>query len=396
MVVNTWSLWKFFPDWKVNEQSLLRDIVDQDEFSWVIKVIQKKYRDIAASILWVKFSSLQSTWISEIWWVIDKVVVDMRIGLSNSKGKDKNWEIKNIFWLKYRMFLSWMLERLQNRWYTFSVDDVKDVPNEYWEWIYNILQDRWLTTFFMVGKAFWLLDFSDNIINKFPQEKEIKVLETSYDEVKSWLESWGDWVKSTEKFATQVEDIYYDDKNLRLDRQSVFWTKRSFRIRKKTYDNGKVESFYTIKRKKPEKKWKLEIWDIDDMKKNRLEPRDCFEHEFQILNQDVFTWFLEDIWLRESRKKSKRRRKFEITFEYRSKITHAVLDIDDYQNGIPEFLEIECDNKQAIPYIFKKLWLEDKVLLTCGSRWILIIIRKNELFKKSMKKVILSMNKREK
>jgi hypothetical protein len=53
---------------------------------------------------------------------------------------------------------------------------------------------------------------------------------------------------------------------------------------------------------------------------------------------------------------------------YRKKLVHAKLDIDNYENGIPEFLEIECDDNNAIKYIIKKLKLQKKQLLTDGSR----------------------------
>lgn len=375
MWIKTWNFWTFLPWREVDERKTLKDIF-KFGIEWIVKGVQKKYRKSIASILQQDLEFLQdnpnSISISEIGIHIEETLEKINASLdSRSKSKNDFTRIKNLLELKYKVFLYWLLEVFKKKWFDIHDEDTKvhNVPDKIWESIYNILRDRGLTTFFMMSKAFWLLEFSDNIINSFPEEKEIKVLETSYSEVQSGLEKWK-WVKVTEKPMSVVEDVYYDDIDLRLDRQDLFWTKRSFRIRKKTYENWTIEYFYTIKRKKPEKKWKQEEGTVDDMEAKKLDARECYEYEFKILKPEIFEWFLQEIWLRESRSKIKRRRKFEISFRYRWKQTHAVLDIDDYENGIPEFLEIECDNDKATPFIIKKLWLKDKTLLTCWSRWV--------------------------
>lgn len=42
----------------------------------------------------------------------------------------------------------------------------------------------------MVGKAIGILDYSENEINQFEEENEIKLAETSFEEVWEWLENW--------------------------------------------------------------------------------------------------------------------------------------------------------------------------------------------------------------
>lgn len=392
MTIKTWNLWKFLPWWKVNEKKTLQDI-SRHGIAWIAKNVQRKYRSTVAEILDRDIKKLQENSsvlpIHEIGWYIEWTLERIKSTLEwKNTWKQKLTKFKNLLELKYKIFLFWLLKVFKGRWYDiFNKDfEVKNIPNAAWESIYNILRDRGLTTFFMMSKSFWLLEFSDNIINSFSEEKEIKVLETSYDEVISWLEKWWKWVEITQKPESDVEDVYYDDVNLRLDRQNIFGTKRSFRIRKKTYNDGRVEYFYTIKRKKPEKKWKLEKGKVSDMESKKLESRDCYEYEFKILGEKVFRWFLEDIWLRESRSKRKARKKFEISFTYRWKQTHAVLDIDDYKNGIPEFLEIECDNKSAIPHIIRKLWLKHKTLLTSWSRWVFEYYKEKWLLKEEYHK----------
>jgi hypothetical protein len=65
-----------------------------------------------------------------------------------------------------------------------------DVPTQHGEDIFNILQDKAMTSFFMVAKSFGLLDFSQNEINTYEEENEIKVLDTSRREISNGLYNW--------------------------------------------------------------------------------------------------------------------------------------------------------------------------------------------------------------
>ncbi len=80
-----------------------------------------------------------------------------------------------------------MLEKLKEQGFQASIENIQDVPDEHGEDIFNILQDRALTSFFMLSKAFGLLDYSPNTINTFEKENEIKVLDTSYEAVQEAL-----------------------------------------------------------------------------------------------------------------------------------------------------------------------------------------------------------------
>lgn len=393
MAIKSWKLWTFLSGWHVDERRAIGDIIT----SWIQAIthwVQKWFKQTLLSVLHTSFSPhiKNTSTISEIWKEIEDTLAKVMNALWNSSSPwdRKTPKIKNILEVKYKIFLYWLVEKFKKRWLTFDIDTLKDIPDKNGESIYNILRDRWLTTFFMLSKSLWLLDYSENIINKFPKEKEIKVLETSYDSIKAGLQKWEKdkkWFRYVEDQEIRVIDTYYDDINLRLDRQDIEGTKRSFRIRKKIYADGTVKSFYTIKRKEPEKKWRKDQGTVESLKSWEVSPRDCFENEFKILEPEIFEGFIEDIWLRESRSKQKKRKSFSIEFDYKWKKIHAKLDIDDYENGIPEFLEIECDDDDAIPYIIKKLGIpKSTVILTCGSRWLFDYYKEKWLLQEEYKK----------
>ena len=378
MWINTWKFWTFLSWSEVNERKALKDI-HRKWLKWVVESAQKKYRNSILDVLneelipKIEWDSIAP--LSEIWGIIESTLDKVMQRLWNKSAR-----IKNILELKYKMFLFWLLNVFKRRWYDLNDEEKKihNVENEMWESLYNILKNRGLTTFFMMSKAFWLLDRSRNIINKFPEEKELKILDVSYQDVRSWLDKWqsdDDSLDIQEEPNFYVEDIYYDTQDLELDRKLVDDTKRSLRIRTKTDENWWKKVYYTIKRKSPEKEWKKEKWTVVSLDEKKVEPRECFENEYEIFEPEFFEWFLEDIWLRISRSKKKKRRAFSIEFEFEHKwkkeTVHAKLDIDDYENWIPEFLEIECDNEDAIPYIIRKLWIpESATILTCWSRWL--------------------------
>lgn len=396
MAIKSGMIWKFLGKW-ANEKKLLKELVVEDQNTWIVAVLAKKYRDTVSSVLDARFSphisSDSLTTVTDIGSYIDHVVEEVQQALVNV-WKNK-WTFKNVTSFKYRMFLKWMLGKLEQKWFTADVSKLKDVPDEHGEWIFNILQDRALTSFFMISKAFWLLDYSKNRINTFPKENEIKVLEVSRDEIKTWLEDWEDVEILEDEDEVDIVDEYYDDINLRLDRQKVFGTKRSFRVRTKKYKWKKsAEKFYTIKRKEDDKKKKKKdaqsVNSVETFNQDNFEPRNCDEKEFQIKKPKIFNGFLESIWLRNSRTKRKNRKSYSIRFEFEWELVEAKLDIDKYK-WIPEFLEIECDNNEAIPFIIKKLWLDiDKhgqprelVILKVWSRWLFRYYGKEDDYEKN-------------
>lgn len=263
----------------------------------------------------------------------------------------------------YRTYIFWILEKLREAWFDLEWREYSDVPREHWEDIFNILWDRSLTTFFMVWKSLWMLDFSTNDINQFEEENELKVLQVSYSEVGHSLREWrktDPTLKVTEHRSATVEDDYFDDTDLSFDRNEEWEWKRSLRIRTKIYDDeSDDEHFYTIKRK------------ITSREARWVETRKCLEKEFWIEQYWNFHNFLSWIWLRNSRSKKKHRRSFTIFYYDKGleKEVKAKLDIDMYES-IPEFLEIECDDNKAIANIIRIMWLEDKEQLSTWSRWL--------------------------
>jgi len=368
MALDTGPFW-LFQGQDSDESTIIKDILSREWAQWIIRILSE---DVVADVNLIISQYLQEhSWkesiatITSIGGEIKKVVEEIEKVL---KGK--------IVWkyfrgtikpsLSYRLYINWVLEKLQHSWFIPQNHNYKDVPTAHGEDIFNILQDKALTSFFMVAKSFWLLDFSENQINTYEEENEIKVLDTSAAHVSESLFSWQEWddnVSIEEHEEVSILDEYYDDENLRLDRQKLWkWSKRSLRIRTKTSISWEHETFYTIKRKIDESQTKTKKWEI--------ESRKCFEKEFEVNDSIIFWEFLWNVWLKKSREKSKKRKSYSISFMYRKKLVHAKLDIDNYENGIPEFLEIECDDNNAIKYIIKKLKLQKKQLLTDGSRWL--------------------------
>ena len=98
------------------------------------------------------------------------------------------------------------------------------------EWIRqcveNILwkKNKELSNLLIDLESIWCIELSENPINNFPVETEIKVLWVNQEELikkmeKLWYEKTFEWI---------IDDIYYDFAELSLDKQDL-----SFRIRKK-------------------------------------------------------------------------------------------------------------------------------------------------------------------
>ncbi|NDK10279.1 CYTH domain-containing protein [Candidatus Gracilibacteria bacterium] len=350
-----------------DESTIIKDILSREGAQGIIRILSE---DVVADVNLIISQYLQEhsgkesiATITSIGGEIKKVVEEIEKVLKGKiVGKYFRGTIKPS--LSYRLYINWVLEKLQHSGFIPQNHNYKDVPTAHGEDIFNILQDKALTSFFMVAKSFGLLDFSENQINTYEEENEIKVLDTSAAHVSESLFSWqegDDNVSIEEHEEVSILDEYYDDENLRLDRQKLGkGSKRSLRIRTKTSISGEHETFYTIKRKIDESQTKT--------KKGEIESRKCFEKEFEVNDSIIFGEFLGNVGLKKSREKSKKRKSYSISFMYRKKLVHAKLDIDNYENGIPEFLEIECDDNNAIKYIIKKLKLQKKQLLTDGSR----------------------------
>lgn len=328
---------------------------------WVIYDTFAKAQDFVSESI-KKIVSNDNISISEVGIYIESVKNEVANLLPEWVSTDEN-----LHQISYSSYLYWVFKKMQKAWFSLNRNKFKKVPKEHWADVFNILQDKALTTFFMLAKWFWILDFTKNNFEIWEKENEIKVLETSYEEVSVWLEKWkknDNTLKKRNHRDAKVIDHYYDDKNLRLDRQKVSNWKRSIRIRTKQYNDGTSENFYTIKRKITPDQW------IE-------EARECYEKEYKIHKKNKFKNFLELVWMRNSRSKVKDRKSYSIEFEFNWKVVNAKIDIDKYfiknskgEDTIPEFIEIECDDNDAIQYIIKKLGLERKDTLITWSRWL--------------------------
>lgn len=274
----------------------------------------------------------------------------------------KLWDvmIETIIW---RINTLWVLLHWERLGFNTGWDiEFSDIDVQQYRDIYNICLDWTLATLFHIWKSIWVL----GSIETAEEENELKLLNTSYEECQAALIDWKNRDNNfefTENRACDIVDELYDDINLRLDRQvlSVWW-KRSCRIRKKIYSPEDIEYLYTLKRK--HKKEKDESW-----KKNHKRKSD--EKESPILKPEVFYEMISWIGFKKTRTKRKHRRSFNISYfdvDLHRKV-QAQIDIDKYEHDeIPEFIEIECHDDEAIKNIIKNLWFEGKTVFTKGSR----------------------------
>jgi len=319
MPLDTWPFWLF--QWTdSNEAEILKDILSQEGSQWIIRILSNEVvsevNDIISDYLREHSTKESLATISSVWFEIKKVLWSIEQVLKwKIVHKYFRNTIKPSLW--YRLYINWVLEKLKLSGFDPEKHKYSDVPTQHGEDIFNILQDKAMTSFFMVAKSFGLLDFSQNEINTYEEENEIKVLDTSRREISNGLYNWQNWDNSLhvrEHNEIDVQDEYYDDVNLRLDRQKVWtWSKRSLRVRKKIdLETQEIQTLYTIKRKIDESQTKN--------KKKEIDSRKCFEKEFEINEIEVFEWFLENVWLKKSREKSKKRKSYSISFKYKKKI----------------------------------------------------------------------------
>lgn len=347
MIAELLKLWDFDSD----EKAIIKDILSQNEsnffwllggvFSWVEREIGEKISHE------LKIKDIARLDCSNIADYIDNLVNDIVSPLQERKIFHSQF-IKNNLRpsITYRLYVYWIIQILKKTGFELEKKNFLDVPNELAREIYNIFQDKALTTFFVVLKSFWVLDYTVNPVNEYEKEKEMKILEVDKDGVMYNLDCLG----ADRIFCGEVEDVYFDYYDLRLDRQG----KRSFRIRRKLSDE-KEEYFYTIKRKITiAKPWK---------------PRICYEKEFAIHHFDIFEKVLESFWLLKSRKKVKSRCGYTLSHidEETWDVRKIKFDIDTYQ-GIPNLLEIECDYNSDIVHYIKALNLQKNKTLSSGSR----------------------------
>lgn len=251
----------------------------------------------------------------------------------------------------YRVYVYWILKKLEKSGLDISQLDYKDVPQDLAQEMYNILQSKSLTTLFIVLKSAGILDYSSNPINEYEIEEELKILDIDIKKLTSKLEEIG----AKKIFEWEIVDRYFDTEALDLDTNTNIW-KRSLRIRTRITKDTE-DTYYTIKRKV---KW----WD-----KGKKKTRSCYEKEFEIKECDHFEQILADMWLRNSRSKRKQRISYaiEIRLPEADKTEKVKFDIDTYE-WIPSLVEIECESEKVTEYLIQKLGLTEHKTLSTGSR----------------------------
>lgn len=256
----------------------------------------------------------------------------------------------------YRAFIFWVLTLLEMNGFDTESHKKKlmDVPDNIGNIIYDILKDPALSTLLVVLKSYGLIDISENQINEYEVEEEVKVLNINRIALLNkltelWIEKVFEWV---------VEDVYYDYPEGQESLERVGGIKSTFRIRKRIEDWKNSKYFYTIKRKltAEEESEFIESWVLQE---KIVDTRRCFEKELEIKDFDLFQKVIESFGLVEVRNKRKERVSF---------ATHGIkFDFDSYA-WYHDMLEIEANDNLLIPYWLRSLWLLEHKRLVGGTR----------------------------
>lgn len=238
----------------------------------------------------------------------------------------------------------WLLESFERE-YLWISNKISKISEWIRQCVENILwpQNKELSDLLINLEAIWCIELSENPINHFPVETEIKVLNVNHESIIAKMEQL--WYQKT--FSWEVDDIYFDFPDLWLDKQDL-----SFRIRKKTYTDWTIKFFYTIKRK-------------DSDKRNECWLRYSHERELFVPKPTMLLALIKDKWLRASRRKTKKRVSYLIPW------INIKFDLDEYVwTKIPPLIEVEIDevHKELLPTIYDALWIKGKEITSEWSR----------------------------
>lgn len=349
---NSTRFWDF--KWQ-NEQAILSEVIASkgNIFDDIISgPFEKSSKQLVASLRsiidWFRVEDLR--W-DQVWQYIDTVSSSVQNLLKRSHLFRTKWINIMLDDVRYRSFMYWVVKIIEKSGVKVEKLQPQDVLDDLWKEIFNILGDKALTSLFIVLKSFWLLDYSKNMINKFDEENELKILDINPETLQSQLLEFG----AEKVFDWEIQDLYYDYPDRRLDVLEWKKTEKSFRIRKRidtTNRNPRQEYFYTLKRKKAKPK-------------SKKKPRWAFEKEYKVKWFRQFTDVIEQFWLQAYRAKEKKR----ISYAIDTETEHIKFDIDFYE-GIPPLVEMECDDEKVVEKYIKLLWLWDNKILREWSRWL--------------------------
>lgn len=379
-----WFEWFSFEGQKENEviKSLLKDWIN-NVFSgitfWILDYTYE-FAPIKAGLVWMGkhfsvYPESHNNWKTllksyEVTSQIQKVVQIVWDLLSSNwfndnKGKKGKNIVKNSKSIKtvieqeiaYRAYIFWVLALLQNNWFDTEAHKKKleVVPDKVGKIIYDILKDPALSTLLVVLKSYWLIDISQNQINEYEVEEEVKILNIDSHNIMERLE----WEWAEKVFEWEVEDVYYDYPEWTTSTlEVIWWIKSTFRIRRKTSLFDESRYFYTIKRK-------LTPDEEDTLKKSKVleealvNTRRCYEKELEIKDFSLFQKIIVNFWLVEVRRKKKDRISYSVDW--------IKFDFDKY-NGYNDMVEIEANSNALIPIRLRKLDLFGHERLVWWSR----------------------------
>ncbi len=259
-----------------------------------------------------------------------------------------------------KVFSSYFRDDLIRRFYNVFLDrypDIKtdnlvEVPASTQKVIYDILRDSPLTMLLIMLKERGLITISDNLINTYEFEEEVKLININKKDIIKRLKQKAerDDAKLECVFKWTVQDTYYDYPDTDRTLIKSWWVKSTFRIRKRMHDDGRVEYFYTIKRKLSPDEEKFFI-DQGVLEPQDIKTRRCHEKELKIEVNDLgsFKQAILDFWLVQVRgwPISKKRESYILT-----SIPWLKFDFDNYE-WHQDMLELEASKNNIIADVLK-------------------------------------------
>ena len=273
-----------------------------------------------------------------------------------------------------KAFSSYFRDDLIRRFYNVFLDrypDIKgdkitEVPPSTQKVIYDILRDSPLTMFLVMLKERGLISISDNLINTYEVEEEVKLININKKDIIKRLQEKANKDDAELKcvFKWTVEDIYYDYPDSERTLVESWEVKSTFRIRKRSHEDGRVEYFYTIKRKlsPDEEKFFIDKWTLEPQD---IKTRRCHEKELKIEVNDLgsFKQAILDFGLVETRGWPIPKKRESYTL---SSIPGLKFDFDNYE-GHQDMLELEAEKNSIIADVLKDkdLGLGDTERMVC-------------------------------
>lgn len=218
---------------------------------------------------------------------------------------------------------------------TWTITDVvqAEIINILWDWtLANVL--------IQLTKHNHAWEYSDNIINEFEEEREIKVLDINQAEIINKLI----WLDAVKVFDGWIHDVYLDYPNKSLENKNA---KVSFRFRFKVSNEWELSIYYTIKQK------------IKD--EVAVNIRSAYEKELKLWNPAMVADLLWALWVVETREKLQKRvslTKWNTKYDFN----------ESDRVNIPGWLEIETNTRDQASWILELLWIEWHTVMNVGSR----------------------------